>query len=129
MEQPKYLIDTNAVIDYLGEKLPTSRMSFWGNVIDIIPNISVITKIKLLGFNAAGEHYQTLIDFVNDAVVLDLTSNVVTASIDIRKNQKTKLPDAIIAATGVVYGLKLITRNIADFKNIPGLDLINPWEL
>ncbi|MGH2642633.1 MAG: PIN domain-containing protein, partial [Chitinophagaceae bacterium] len=66
---------------------------------------------------------------VNDAVVLDLTSDVVTASIGIRKNQRTKLPDAIIAATAITYGFKLITRNIADFRNIPDLELINPWEL
>jgi hypothetical protein len=47
----------------------------------------------------------------------------------LRKKKKTKLPDAIIAATALELGLTLITRNIGDFKNIPNLKSINPWDL
>ena len=47
----------------------------------------------------------------------------------IRKKYKTKLPDAIIAATALVYNLVLISRNIPDFKNINGLKVINPHNL
>jgi predicted nucleic acid-binding protein len=60
---------------------------------------------------------------------LDLTSNVVDVSIDIRKKNKTKLPDAIIAATALVYDLVLISRNVSDFKNIEGLQLVDPYAL
>jgi predicted nucleic acid-binding protein len=49
--------------------------------------------------------------------------------IELRKKNKTKLPDAIIAATALELGLTLITRNIGDFKNIPNLKSINPWDL
>lgn len=55
MEQPQYLIDTNVGIDYLGKKLPLSGMNFMNGIIDDVPNVSVITKIEVLGFNAAGE--------------------------------------------------------------------------
>lgn len=65
---------------------------------------------------------------MNDATVLDLTEDVANQSIEIRENLKTKVPDAIIAATAVVYDLTLITRNVGDFKNIPSLKLVNPWE-
>ncbi|NCQ11340.1 MAG: type II toxin-antitoxin system VapC family toxin [Bacteroidetes bacterium] len=50
MERPKYLIDTNSIIDYLSNKLPTSGMDFMNDVVDAIPNVSVINKIELLGF-------------------------------------------------------------------------------
>jgi predicted nucleic acid-binding protein len=53
----------------------------------------------------------------------------VEASIDIRKKHKTKLPDAIIAATALVYDLVIISRNISDFKNIDGLQVIDPHSL
>jgi len=129
MEQPQYLIDTNAVIDYLGNKLPASGMDFMNTVIDAVPNVSVVTKIEVLGFNAPEQHYKTLSDFINDATVLDLTNNVVEASIEIRKKHKTKLPDAIIAATALVYDLVVISRNISDFKNIDGLKVIDPHSL
>lgn len=104
-------------------------MNFMHEVIDAIPNISVVTKIELLGFNAPDEHYKTLSNFINDATVLDLTDSVVDATIAIRKKHKTKLPDAIIAATVLVYDLVLISRNISDFKNIDGLQIIDPHRL
>lgn len=120
MEHPEYLIDTNAVIDFPGERLPLTGMAFMNNIIDAVPNISVITKIELLGFNTSDEHSHTLTNFINDSVVLNLISSVIDKSIDIRKIYKTKLPDTIIAATALVNNLVLITRNIPDFKNIVG---------
>ncbi len=129
MEQPQYLMDTNVVIDYLGNKLPASSMDFMNDVIDAVPHISVITKIEVLGFNAPEQHYTILSDFINDAIVFDLSNNLVEASIVIRKKYKTKLPDAIIAATALVYDLIVISRNISDFKNIDGLKVIDPHSL
>jgi predicted nucleic acid-binding protein len=129
MEQPQYLMDSNVVIDYLGKKLPIKGMEFMNSIVDAIPNISVVTKIEVLGFNTPEEHYQLLSDFMNDSTILDLNDSIVDASIEVRKNNKTKLPDAIIAATALVYDLTIISRNISDFKNIKTLKCINPWEL
>jgi predicted nucleic acid-binding protein len=129
MEQPQYLIDTNAVIDYLGNKLPSTGMDFMDRIIDAVPHISVITKIEVLGFNAPDEHSQLLNNFIEDAAVLDLINTIVDVSIDIRKKNKTQLPDAIIAATALVYNLVLISRNVSDFKNIQGLKVLNPYSL
>jgi predicted nucleic acid-binding protein len=123
------LIDTNAVIDYLGNKVPVTGIDFMNGIIDGVPNVSVVTKIEVLGFNAPDEHYQLLTSFMNDAAVLDLTSNIVDLTISIRKGHKTKLPDAIIAATALLYDLILIFRNISDFKDIEGLKVINPHRL
>ncbi len=55
--------------------------------------------------------------------------DTIEQTIQLRKTYKTKLPDAIIAATAMVYKLKLITRNTCYFNNIEGLELINPWEI
>ena len=126
MEQPQYLIDTNAVIDYLGKKLPAAGMKFMNSIIDAVPNMSVITKIEVLSFSASDEHYQLLTNFMNDATVLDLSNNIVDASIDVRKKHKTKLPDAIIAATALAHGYTLITNNEKDFANIKELKIVNP---
>ena len=129
MEQPKYLIDTNAVIDYLGCKFPDLGMEFMHTIMDAVPNVSVITKIEMLGFNTPEQHYKTLLDFINDASVLDLTLNVVESTIEIRKTYKTKLPDAIIAATALAYGYTLITNNEKDFNGLNGLKVLNPHKL
>lgn len=129
MEQRRYLIDTNAVIDYLACKLPDNAMSFLNRVVDDVPIISVITKMEVLGFNAPQQHYALLVDFMNDALVLDLSTQVVDTTIELRKTYKTKLPDAIIAATALTHKLTLLTRNTKDFLRIQNLQLINPYEL
>jgi predicted nucleic acid-binding protein len=129
MEQPQYLIDTNTAIDYLSKKLPNAGMAFMNDVVDSMPNVSVVTKIEMLGFNASDEHYKLLSDFMNDSIVLDLTESIVDTSIVIRKIYKTKLPDAIIAATALVYDLTLITRNVKDFQNIEGLRILDAHSL
>ncbi len=36
--------------------------------------------------------------------------------------------DALIAATALVHGMAVVTRNVADFKPT-GVTLVNPWEL
>jgi len=104
-------------------------MDFMNSVINAVPNVSVVTKIEVLGFNAPDEHYQLLTSFMNDATILHLTDNIVDATIEIRKKHKTKLPDAIIAATALVYEQVLISRNISDFKNIGGLQVIDSYSL
>jgi hypothetical protein len=95
-------------------------------VIDVFPTLSVITKIEVLSFNAPADDYQLLVSFMDDSRIIDLNNQIVDRSIEIRKNYKTKLPDAIIAATAVEYNLILISRNTSDFKNIQGLEVINP---
>lgn len=77
MAEPYYLIDSNSVIDYLGNRLPESGMIFMNGVIDVVANVFVITKMEVLGFNAPKEDYQVLTEFMDDAVVLYLTEEIV----------------------------------------------------
>ena len=64
---------------------------------------------------------------MKSSVVLNLNDAVVVQTISICKSHKIKLPDAIIAASAIVYNFTLLTRNIDDFKRIDGLNLLNPW--
>lgn len=40
-----------------------------------------------------------------------------------RRNER----DAVIAATGLVYGMPIVTRNVADFMDT-GVTILNPWD-
>ncbi|NUQ25380.1 MAG: type II toxin-antitoxin system VapC family toxin [Saprospiraceae bacterium] len=124
-----YVIDSNAVIDYLMGKLPADGMVFLSKVIDQIPFVSVITKIEVLGFSAPLESYGVLLNFFDDAIVFGLTEEVAEKTIELRKQYKIKLPDAIIAATALVNGCTLISRNVTDFKAIVELSVVDPHDI
>jgi predicted nucleic acid-binding protein len=123
-----YLIDSNVVIGYLDNKLPAHGMKLLNPIIDNIPCISIITKIEVLRYNSSDEAYLVLEEFIAESRVYDLNNEIVNHTIRICKSSKIKLPDAIIAATAIVHDLKLVTRNLTDFKKLDSLELLNPWD-
>jgi predicted nucleic acid-binding protein len=125
----QYLTDSNTVIDYLSGKLPDKGMEFMNQIVNDYPNISVITKIEVLGYKTTPEIFQLLSGFMNDSVIIGLSEDIVEQTIEIRKEHKIKTPDAIIAATAMVNELTLISRNTRDFKNIQQLEVIDPFNI
>jgi len=91
--------------------------------------ISIISKIEVIGFNLQYDELEKLVDFIALANLVYIDSIIAEKTIELRKAYKIKLPDAIIAATALVYNLSIITRNVADFKNIAGLMPIDPYSL
>ncbi len=123
----KYLIDTNTAIDYFGKLLP-------GHIVIAINSaatqISVVTRIELLCWsNLTPDEISMLKTFINSCIVHNLSEQIILKTIEIRKNLRLKLPDAIIAATSLVHDLSLLTRNVTDFNKVPGLNVINPHSL
>ncbi len=122
----KFIIDSNVVIDFLSGKLPEKGMELIRQVVDDIPVISVITVIEVLGYKTSKEAEKLLSGFIKDSIVIELSEKVVQNSIKLRKDHKIKIPDAIIAASAITSGLKLITRNIKDFAGVKGIEVIDP---
>jgi predicted nucleic acid-binding protein len=123
----KYLMDSNVIIDQLGNNLPSKASSF----IDSLPVvISVITRIEIVGwYNATNQQIEKLKTFVGSAFIYPLSEDVIEQTINIRQNHKIKLPDAIIAATALVNNCALITHNVSDYKGIQSLTLIDSWNI
>jgi len=122
----RYLLDTNSVLDFMGNKLTGKAKKLIARVIDEEINLSVINKIELLGFSKVE---QDLIDFVACSNIHPLDDAIVDKTIEVRSLYKIKLPDAVIAATALQNGLVLVSRNTKDFKNIQGLEVIDPYRL
>ena len=122
MGTKKYLIDTNAAIDYLGELMPEKALQFMDKVVDNEYYISVISKIELLGFTHLSQSDEQKIQLLLDSsCIIELTNDIVDKTIEIRKKIKMKLPDAIIAATALAHKLILISRNLKDFDKLQNI--------
>lgn len=127
MEQ--YLIDTNIVSDYFSATIPTSGLLFMDTVIDATPRLSVITQIELLCWKTDIETEQKVKDFISDSILLNISSDVISFCVTIRRDKKIKTPDAIIAATALAFNFTLITHNEKDFAAISALKVIDPYKL
>ena len=121
----RYLIDSNAIIDFCNGKLSDKGRDL---LVNIKPEISIITNIELFASNNIPEkEFDLLKKFVAFSNVFPVDEALIDITISIRLIHKIKLPDALIAATAIVNNLTLITRNTKDFMNIKVLKLVNPY--
>jgi len=122
----RYLFDSNILIYHLRGSLNQRGSDLILEGLTGEGAYSIISKIELLGFNQTPTEEQQARIFLAGLQELELTSDIAEQTIQLRKNQKIKLPDAVIAATALIHQLTLITRNTSDFLRIAGLDIINP---
>jgi len=62
-----------------------------------------------------------------DARILPVDAAVALRCARLHVPDQANESDALIAATALVHGLTVVTRNIADFES-SGVALINPWD-
>jgi predicted nucleic acid-binding protein len=110
MNGVEFLLDTNVVIGLLkGHDAAVSTVEASG--LDLSKAaISQITRMELLSFSALSEREESEIKaFIGCCQVLMLDEVVEAQAIQLRKGGSLKLPDAIVASTAMVHGLRLLT--------------------
>ena len=117
------LLDTNILIYYFNGLVDDEKIDA---LLKNSFNISVITKIEFLSWSKLNEDVE--LDkkaraFVSYATLFDLDDEVAQKTIAIRRQFKTKTPDAIIAATALVNGMPVVTNNTSDFESL-GIEVI-----
>jgi toxin FitB len=65
-------------------------------------------------------------DFFDTARIIPVSQAVLEQAVKLRQERKMSLGDSIIAATAIVDDLTLITANMADFKWITNIKLLDP---
>jgi hypothetical protein len=124
----KWLIDTNIVIYYANDKIPNRSVKKVEEIIQQSFIISTITQIEVLGwYKITVAEKRRLTHFLNQATVLYVDKKIEQAAVALKQMQKMDTPDAIIAATCLVYGYTLVTRNQRDFASIDYLQIYNPF--
>ena len=126
-----FLLDTDTCSAYLkGNRLVFNRfMQYTGRL-----HISVITLGELTIWvsraNAPPKRTQDLQDLLRGVATLDVTPDVARKFGEVQAgllDAGTPAPemDLLIAATALVQGLTLVTHNVADYANIPGLTVVD----
>lgn len=113
----KALFDTNILIDFLN-KVPEARIELH---LHEQRAISIVSWIEVLVGTPADLDSATR-RFLAEFELLQLTPEIAQGAVDSRRQQKIKLPDAIIRASAQANGMLLVTRNTKDFSsNDPGV--------
>jgi len=124
----EYLLDTNILIYHFADAIPKKEVSKIEEIFRTSFNISIITKMEFLGWEKHTEEgFEKAREFISFANVISLSNEIGDLTIDVRRESKIKLPDAVIAATALNNNLILVTRNDKDFKDVKKLKVYNPF--
>ena len=135
-----YLLDTN-VLSELRRKTPDAGVSTW---FAQRPASSLYLSVLTLGELRKGiegvrepARRLTLTDWVQSELsmfflgrILDVDAQVADRWGKLVASAGRPVPaiDSLLAATALVHGLSMVTRNAKDFASL-GLEVINPWKL
>jgi predicted nucleic acid-binding protein len=104
------LFDTNILIVHLNHvSAARAELTRHGP-----PSISIVTWIEVMVGASPNTDAGTQA-FLNRFSVIALDHKVAERAVELRRQHKIKLPDAIIWATAQVHAMLLVTRNAKDF--------------
>ncbi|MFZ1547322.1 MAG: type II toxin-antitoxin system VapC family toxin [Candidatus Nitrotoga sp.] len=137
-----YLLDTNVVSELRKAKAGKADKNVIAWAASVSTNslfLSVITILELeIGIQLVERRDPTqgtlLRAWQEGQVLLTFSGRILPVDVLVAQRcAKLHVPDpcsdrdALIAATALVHGMTMITRNIADFQ-ATGVELLNPWD-
>jgi len=130
-----YLVDTN-VLSELPRSRPNPKVTRW---LESQATIALsVVSVEELAFGVARgaarrsslvRWFEALLE--SGAPLLDVTPQIARASGELRaareaRGRRVAQADMLIAATALVHGLSLATRNVRDFEGC-GVTVVNPF--
>ena len=121
---PSRVIDSNILIYHLAhDPRVTDALTEWMLDSERL-FISAITRIEVLAAPTMQPEEELRIRLLLDRFLLvSVDTQIADTAAHIRHTYRLTLGDSIIAATAVLTRSSLVTRNIRDFKKVPGLTL------
>jgi len=123
----RWLLDTNVLIDAFAGRPDAARAMAAARSANLEwVGFSALTRLEALGFAgrtpADDQGLRALLAQFNEA---QITPDIIDKAIRVRKAARIKTPDALIAATALHHQATLVTRNVADFRRVPGLMMLD----
>lgn len=135
-----FLLDTNTISHLRDARRWTPEFASWESRSDLREcHVSVISELEIQhGINRvipndpdfAGA-LQKWLDFTVKPRFQDRTiavsSEICRVAARLATLPSRDIPDLLIAATALVHGLRVVTRNVKHFEDT-GVEIVNPWE-
>jgi predicted nucleic acid-binding protein len=134
-----FVLDTNVVSELRRLEKADPKVAAWASSVPLGSNfLSAITILELeLGILSVerkdGPQGHVLRAWFDDQIMPRFEGRILPVDVAVaRRCAKLHVPDpraerdALIAATALVHGMAVVTRNVADFETM-GVQLINPW--
>lgn len=108
----KVVFDTNILIDYLdGNPAAAAEIQRYSE-----PIISRITWLEVLAGVRNESEEVDIRAFLGGFTIHELDERTAEIALDLRRERRLRLPDALILASAHAHSCLLITRNTRDFK-------------
>jgi len=137
-----YLLDTNVVSELRKVNLGKAdeRVARWAGSVDIaelflsaitIEELEIGVRLVERRDQAQGALLRTWMDshvlptFLGRVLPVDTVVALHSAGLHVP--DPSAIRDALIAATALVHGMTVVTRNVGDFQPT-GVQILNPWE-
>ena len=119
-------LDTNIVIAFLGGDSEVIKFLEPFKLQGISLFLPTVVESEFLSFaNLNPEERQMAEKFLEENFTsVSFDRGIARIAAQLRRDTKIKFPDAAIAASALFLKTPLITRNVNDFKNIAGLQII-----
>jgi len=136
-----YLVDTNVISELRNPRTADRNVAAWAaGVNQSLLYISIISVMELeIGVRQKERRDirqgQNLRNWLENQVLPAFSGRILTVDLEIARRcaalhcpDPRPLGDALIAATALVHGMTVVTRDVKDFGPT-GVSLLNPWEL
>ncbi len=91
--------------------------------------VSIITVTELLAGQSCNENLirTGIIEMLNSFKKIEVDNQIAIKAGDLCRKYGIAIPDALIAASGLIKGATIVTKNSKDFKQIPNIMLQIPY--
>ena len=117
------IVDSNLII--LASRPEHPEIRDW--IVQSASSISAISRVEVLGYHRLEpvdlDDLHSILEYLT---IIPISDPVLDEAIRLKQQKKMSLGDSIIASTAILHGGELATRNLKDFKNIPGLTAGDP---